>query len=486
MMGSGAETAEETINYLNARGAKLGLIKVRLYRPFDVAALIAALPASAKKIAVLDRTKEPGAIGEPLYLDVAVALAGRPVKVIGGRYGLSSKEFTPAMVKAVYDHLDGPASNGFTVGHRRRRHPHLDPRRPGPRHRAPGNHPLQVLRLRLGRHGRRQQELDQDHRRPHRDVRPGLLPVRLQEIGRRHHLPPPLRQAAHPVPVLPQHRRLRRPPQAVLHRPARHPGGHPRGRDVPHQLRLAGRRGLRAPDRGHAADDHRQEDQGFHHRRPEDRRRARPGRAHQLDHAGLLLQALGRPARGRGHQPDEEGRREDLRPQGPGGRQDELGLHRPVRLGPGGRARAGEDHQVRARHQARPRRRQRLRPGGHRPGHPVQGRPPARLQDALRRGHADGHGAPGEARHRHRVPEVAPRESASSATSATSSAPTRPSGPSRSRPPTWPARPRGSSPSSPIPGTTAACSTASSATSRTASAAAPAPRSARPRPRPWS
>ena len=116
MMGSGAETAEETINFLNARGAKLGLVKVRLYRPFNAAALAAALPASAKKIAVLDRTKEPGSIGEPLYLDVAVALSGRPVKVIGGRYGLSSKEFTPNMVKAVYDHLDGPAAHGFTVG----------------------------------------------------------------------------------------------------------------------------------------------------------------------------------------------------------------------------------------------------------------------------------------------------------------------------------------------------------------------------------
>jgi pyruvate-ferredoxin/flavodoxin oxidoreductase len=116
MMGSGAETAEETINYLNGRGAKLGLVKVRLYRPFDVAALFAAIPASAKKIAVLDRTKEPGSIGEPLYLDIAQALSGRPVKIIGGRYGLSSKEFTPSMVKAVYDHLDGKATNGFTVG----------------------------------------------------------------------------------------------------------------------------------------------------------------------------------------------------------------------------------------------------------------------------------------------------------------------------------------------------------------------------------
>jgi len=116
LMGSGAETVEETINSLNGRGAKLGVIKVRLYRPFDAAALNAALPKSVKKVAVLDRTKEPGSLGEPLYLDLAVALSGRPVKVIGGRYGLSSKEFTPDMVKAVYDHLDGKCTHGFTVG----------------------------------------------------------------------------------------------------------------------------------------------------------------------------------------------------------------------------------------------------------------------------------------------------------------------------------------------------------------------------------
>jgi pyruvate-ferredoxin/flavodoxin oxidoreductase len=116
VMGSGSETIEETINSLNKRGAKLGAVKVRLYRPFDARALAAALPASVKKVAVLDRTKEPGAPGEPLYLDVAVALGGRDVKVVGGRYGLSSKEFTPTMVKAVYDHLDGAANHGFTVG----------------------------------------------------------------------------------------------------------------------------------------------------------------------------------------------------------------------------------------------------------------------------------------------------------------------------------------------------------------------------------
>ncbi len=115
-MGSSTETIEETVNYLLSRGEKVGAVKVRLYRPFSVKALMAAIPDSVRKIAVLDRTKEPGAIGEPLYLDVCVALSGKDVTIIGGRYGLSSKEFTPAMVKAVYDHLDGACTHDFTVG----------------------------------------------------------------------------------------------------------------------------------------------------------------------------------------------------------------------------------------------------------------------------------------------------------------------------------------------------------------------------------
>ncbi len=115
-MGSSCETVEETMEYLNKKGAKLGLIKVRLYRPFSLEALAKALPASVKKIAVLDRTKEPGALGEPLYMDVATALANRGLTIIGGRYGLSSKEFTPAMAKAVFDHLDGACFHDFTVG----------------------------------------------------------------------------------------------------------------------------------------------------------------------------------------------------------------------------------------------------------------------------------------------------------------------------------------------------------------------------------
>ena len=119
IMGSGADVAEEAINDLNAKGEKLGLIKVRLYRPFAADKFLAAIPATCKKIAVLDRTKEPGSLGEPLYLDIvdAIAEAGLDIKCYGGRYGLGSKEFTPTMVKQVYDNLklDEP-KNHFTVG----------------------------------------------------------------------------------------------------------------------------------------------------------------------------------------------------------------------------------------------------------------------------------------------------------------------------------------------------------------------------------
>jgi pyruvate-ferredoxin/flavodoxin oxidoreductase len=117
-MGSGCETIEETITYLNEqRGMKLGLVKVRVYRPFSVEHFLSVLPASVKNIAVLDRTKEPGSIGEPLYLDVVSALKDRPgLTIIGGRYGLSSKDFTPTMVLSVYKHLMAKGFHGFTVG----------------------------------------------------------------------------------------------------------------------------------------------------------------------------------------------------------------------------------------------------------------------------------------------------------------------------------------------------------------------------------
>ncbi|MFH1018922.1 MAG: pyruvate:ferredoxin (flavodoxin) oxidoreductase, partial [Pseudomonadota bacterium] len=127
MMGSGAEAAHETVEWMSKKGDKVGLLKVRLYRPFSIKAFLSSLPKTIRKIAVLDRTKEPGAIGEPLYLDVVTALVEAQGKgelpfaqvpsVIGGRYGLSSKEFNPPMVKAVLDELNqARPKNHFTVG----------------------------------------------------------------------------------------------------------------------------------------------------------------------------------------------------------------------------------------------------------------------------------------------------------------------------------------------------------------------------------
>jgi pyruvate-ferredoxin/flavodoxin oxidoreductase len=125
-MGSGCGAVEETIDRLNGEGRKLGMVKVRLFRPFDVPAFLAALPATVRRIAALDRTKEPGAIGEPLYQDVVTALAEGwadragdvPIpQVYGGRYGLSSKDFTPAMIKGVFDELtEEKPKKHFTVG----------------------------------------------------------------------------------------------------------------------------------------------------------------------------------------------------------------------------------------------------------------------------------------------------------------------------------------------------------------------------------
>ena len=126
VMGTGAEIVHETVDVLAKKGEKVGVVKVRLYRPFSMEHLVAALPKTVKAISVLDRTKEPGCAGEPMYQDVITALAEAQAagklpfampKVVGGRYGLSSKEFTPAMVKAVFDELKKPApKNHFTVG----------------------------------------------------------------------------------------------------------------------------------------------------------------------------------------------------------------------------------------------------------------------------------------------------------------------------------------------------------------------------------
>ena len=175
LMGSGAEAAHETVEYLVARGEKVGVLKVRLYRPFSVEHFVQALPKSVKTLAVLDRTKEPGAAGEPLYVDVitavheAMAAGAAPFaaapRIIGGRYGLSSKEFTPAMIKGVFDEMAKPKpKNHFTVGIVDDvTHTSLD-YDPDVLHRGPQDRAGRLLWPRGGRDRRGQQELHQDHR----------------------------------------------------------------------------------------------------------------------------------------------------------------------------------------------------------------------------------------------------------------------------------------------------------------------------------
>ncbi len=119
LMGSAAETARETVDYLTARGEKVGLINVHLYRPFSAEHLLSAIPQTCRKIAVLDRTKEPGAMGEPLYQDVCTVYqsSGIPMTIVGGRYGLSSKDTTPGQILAVYENLkQEKPKRDFTIG----------------------------------------------------------------------------------------------------------------------------------------------------------------------------------------------------------------------------------------------------------------------------------------------------------------------------------------------------------------------------------
>ena len=210
VMGSASGAVEETVDTLVAAGEKVGMLRIRLFQPFPAEQIIAALPPTVRSIAVLDRTKEPGAVGEPLYLETVATLAEAmdrddppfetSPRVIGGRYGLSSKEMTPSMVKPIFDELASTEAEApFHGRHLRRRHapqPADRQRVPGP---APGRRsPGRLLRPRLGWDGGRQQGIGQDHRREHRPLRPGLLRVRLQEVGVDHGVAPPLRATAHP------------------------------------------------------------------------------------------------------------------------------------------------------------------------------------------------------------------------------------------------------------------------------------------------
>lgn len=191
LMGSGAQTAAETVAALNSRGERVGVVHIRLYRPFPAQAVLTALPPTVRAIAVLDRTKEPGSQGEPLYLDVVATLAqaysggersSLPL-VCGGRYGLSSKEFTPAWSPA--SSRNWPASGRAAVSPSASTTTSAAPASATTRSSTsnPRRRPRGVLRHGLGRHRRRQQEHHQDSRRPGPHVRSGLLRLRLKKSG---------------------------------------------------------------------------------------------------------------------------------------------------------------------------------------------------------------------------------------------------------------------------------------------------------------
>ena len=210
IMGSGADAMEETINRMNKEGHKVGLVKVRLYRPFVADAFVAALPKTCKKIAVLDRTKEPGSLGEPLYLDVCSALFEKGVskiKVVGGTLRPRLQGVQPLHVLCgLQEPRAERAQEPLHRGYLRRSDQHLPRLLRKIRCGSRGRYFLQVLRTRLGRYRRREQGFHQDHRRPHRYVRAGILLLRFQEVGRHHRFPPEIRQDAHSV-LLPHRQR---------------------------------------------------------------------------------------------------------------------------------------------------------------------------------------------------------------------------------------------------------------------------------------
>ncbi len=250
MMGSGAGAVGETVAKLVADGEKVGLATIRLFRPFPIDALLAALPDTVRSIAVLDRCKEPGSVGEPLFQDVVTAVAESErtgVRTIGGRYGLGSKEFTPAMAKAVFDELASDApKRRFTVGivddvtDLSLDYDDLVPRR--------ATRPLGgVLRARQRRHRRRQQGVGEDHRPRARPPRPGLLRVRLEEVGFDDRVAPPLRARTDPLDVPGAGGRPGRLSPVRAARSIRRARRRPTGRHVPAQRAVSGRRAVGAP-----------------------------------------------------------------------------------------------------------------------------------------------------------------------------------------------------------------------------------------------
>ena len=298
----------------------MGVIAVRLFLPFDVEAFLAALPKSVKAIAVLDRTKEPGSIGEPLYLNVVTALAkGRRAlasspSVVGGRYGLGSKEFTPGMARAVFEHLSAARAQEPVYGrnHRRCERAPRWPSTPNSTSRAAGGQAMRVCRTGRRRHGRGEQEFDQDHRRADLKLRPGLLRLRLEEIGLDDDLAPALRPEADPRPLPDPAGGLRRLQPVQLRRAHRRPAAtRPRGPPCSSIRRTPRRRPGQASERL-AGDPDRKEAAPLRHRRDPGRPGERHGPAHEHGAPDLLLRALRRASARRGR--SSRSRRRSTRP----------------------------------------------------------------------------------------------------------------------------------------------------------------------------
>ena len=210
-MASSNETIHETVKYLQDKGEKVGVLKVRLYKPFDTEAFIAALPETVKSIAVLDRTKEPGSIGDPLYMDVRTAFgevmsAGNTKfksypTIIAGRYGLGSKDFTPAMVKAIFDNLaQKTPKTHFTIGIN---DDVTNTNLPFDKsfHIADKGFNAMFLRPRCGWYCGRKQEHDQNHRREYRKLCAGLFRLRLEKSRNAYHLTCKIRSLCYPQTI---------------------------------------------------------------------------------------------------------------------------------------------------------------------------------------------------------------------------------------------------------------------------------------------
>ena len=304
IMGSGGDTAHEYVEWALAKGEKIGVLKVRLFRPFSIKHFVNALPKTVKTIAVMDRCKETGAIGDPLYLDVVTALREASdeglshfdlaPKVLAGRYGLSSKEFNPSCIKAIYDNLakDKP-KNHFTVGivddvTNTSLPMDLD-------FDIEGSDVKRAMFFGLGSDGTvgANKNSIKIIAEEHRQLRPGLLRLRLQEGRRHHHLPPALRPQADPLGLPDQARRTSSPATtppswtSTTCWPRAEPGATfllntPFGKDevwdsLPKEVQQS---------------DHRQEAEVLRHRRLRSGQGHRHGRAHQHHHADLLLRHL--------------------------------------------------------------------------------------------------------------------------------------------------------------------------------------------------